>query len=158
MSLLETLHGKNVDAGELSQLLLGHFRCSTETSDRTQLYGLEDGPSLTVRYGRKGGVVAIDAGPNLFDADVAEIESKIRHSLLNRGPEKIGRQVLFANIPTDGWFRFGDVFQIVPVPPEAPRPRFPVGQHPFLLEVRFVTGSDMQITGALPMCFAALPN
>jgi hypothetical protein len=147
MGLLDRLHGSDVDGGELSQLLLGYFSSSTEIRDRTQLYGVEaGGSSLTVRYSRKGIAIEMVAGPKLLEDDIVQIERKIRDSLLNSSYAKIARQVLFAHVPTDGWFRFGDVFQIVPVPPEAPRPQVPVGRHPFMLEVRFVSSADMQIS------------
>lgn len=42
-----------------------------------------------------------------------------------------------ADAPTVGYFRYRDVFQIVPPPPEAPLPPAAVGDYPFIIELSY---------------------
>jgi|GEM_PF-6226436 hypothetical protein len=57
---------------------------------------------------------------------------------------KIGRDILFSSyIPLYGYFRYRDVFQIIPVPPQAPKPEYIAhGPHPILLEFAYKKSND----------------
>ena len=47
-----------------------------------------------------------------------------------------------ADAPTLGFFRYRDVFQIVPPPPEAPLPPAALGDYPFIIELSYQASPD----------------
>ena len=53
--------------------------------------------------------------------------------------------LLFANVPVTGAFNYRNQFQILPSPPEAPRPPFVLGLHPMTLEVKYGGSIDLSI-------------
>ena len=76
----------------------------------------------------------------------SNLRNKIDAELLTDGQLCVRRQVLFSSVPANGYFRYKDRFQIIPVPQEAPRPGQFVGQHPFILEYAVRTSPDFMIT------------
>ncbi len=51
--------------------------------------------------------------------------------------DKIIRTSLLSHTPLTGWYRYADLFQLIPAPLEAPRPPSSIGHHPLILELRF---------------------
>ncbi len=51
--------------------------------------------------------------------------------------ERLIRRLLFSRSPLKGYFRFGDVFQVMPAPDSWPRPPFAMGDYPLILELRY---------------------
>jgi len=137
-----------VDQSELEQLLLSHFGGATGESPAEIQYERigASGPKLTLRYSKDGELRQVEAGPTLSPDDIKEISGKIDRLLLTPAAPHIGQLVLFAVLPTTGWFRYKDVFQLVPIPAEAPRPRFAIGDHPLLLQYRVHGSEDLQIS------------
>jgi hypothetical protein len=56
------------------------------------------------------------------------------------------RQVLFANQPLVGAWRYHDAFQVNPVPERAPQLGRSAGEHPFVLEVKVPCSKDGFVT------------
>lgn len=44
-------------------------------------------------------------------------------------------------VPVSGYFRYRDIFQILPAPPASPRPPAAVGAHPFIIELTYPVSS-----------------
>ena len=95
-------------------------------------YGPEGGPAVIIRY-RDEALISIEPGPSLDPEMVDLIESEIMQEL-DYEHDIVSRAFLFADIPVNGWWRYGDMFQIMPAPPEAPRPIMLMADHPFVLE------------------------
>ena len=99
---------------------------------------------LTLHYSA-GKVVDATAGP----AITAELEEQMRTAIDRdlRGPTKhaVWRSVLFSSRPVDGWWRYRTDFQIVPVPADAPRPKFLLADHPFIVDFEFLDSANWQI-------------
>src|SRR5258706_5156611 len=133
----------HVDQSELEQLLQIHFGGASSDSPGVVCYshgGLGE-PALILRYSDDNEIAHIEVGPGLRPNDIAQVVDRITRSLLTATAPHIGQIVLFAPLATTGWFRYRDVFQILPVPAEAPRPPFLMGDHPLLLQYK-VFGSD----------------
>ncbi len=77
--------------------------------------------------------------------DVSQIVDKIQRLLLGPAEVAIGQAVLFSGLPMSGYFRYRDRFQLLPIPPDAPRPRFALAHHPLLLQYRFPSSPDVMI-------------
>jgi hypothetical protein len=134
-----------VDPAELENVLLSHFsRCHSDGTD-TLTYTVEDRPALELKYAKSGKPVSLRTGPAFCPPDRDNLRRKILEELLNPGPVKIGRTVMFSGVPFTGWYRFRDEFQFVPVPAGAPKPEFAAGDHPFILEVAFPSSGNPSV-------------
>jgi hypothetical protein len=147
--LLETFHVNRVDQSELEQLLQAHFGRAKAVTNREIHYGREDldlKPALIVRYTKETARIAtIEPHPGLALDDVAQIERKIHEQLLQSPGERIGQLVLFSSLAFNGWFRYRDRFQLIPLPSDAPRPILGISGHPLLMQFRFPGSDDMMI-------------
>ncbi|HSY46914.1 MAG TPA: hypothetical protein VK800_12750 [Steroidobacteraceae bacterium] len=144
--LRSTFLGDQVDQSELEQLLQMHFgSASSQTSEEIQYARPQQAAALIVRYGDDGKPARIEPGPGLRPDDVPQIVDKIQRLLVDPADVAIGQIVLFARLPMSGYFRYQDLFQLIPVPPDAPRPRFALAQHPLLLQYRFPGSPDVMI-------------
>jgi hypothetical protein len=102
---------------------------------------------LRTIYNKDGKLIKVLGGPDLCAGDIDGLRRRIEAELLTQGATKVRISVLFSLVPTVGYLRYRDVFQIVPVPPDAPRPRVPIrGDHPFLLEFKVSSSSNVEIT------------
>ena len=145
------LHVDEVDQSELELVIQSHFRFAHAPNPYEIRYGPHDPheqppPALIVRYGRKSGrITNIEPGPSLGSDDITQIAEKVQALLLNASEFCIGQVVMFSRLPLNGWFRYRDRFQLIPVPPEAPRPdpgMWAVGGFPLLLQYRFAGSPD----------------
>jgi hypothetical protein len=134
----EALYANQVNQSELEQIVSMHFgRAAAISLQQIEYRHSTEGPAaLTFSYNGDGALVAIRGEAGLKTTDIAELQSDIRNSLLAEAPQNVGRRVLFAHVPTVGCFRYKDVFQLRPVPPDAPRPVTEVADHPLVLEFR----------------------
>lgn len=145
-NLFETFHGNEVDQSELEQLLLAHFGgCHGVAHDEVHYVrrGASD-PLLVVKYDANGRLLEMLPSDSLDAAEISVIAARVESDLLSFVGPQIGQVVLFADSPTSGWFRYRDVFQLLPVPPEAPRPGTYIGGHPLLLQYQVVGSADAQ--------------
>jgi hypothetical protein len=87
-------------------------RIKVTFSDSKQIVGIEPGPAFD---------------PAQWEQAVEEIE--------RTGPYKVGRDCSFSSFRVAGsWRGRRSGVQILPPPPDAPRPRFEMAEHPFILE------------------------
>ena len=144
-NLFQVFYAAEVDEAELAQILQGHFHGAMQPSINEIVYpGHETEYALKLIYD-KNGLIKIDAGPTLTDEDVASIKSNVEKELLTSTGMRVGTEIWFANVPVEGCFQYQDSFQILPVPLDAPRPPFPMGDHPFLLQFQFPESSNWNI-------------
>lgn len=144
-NFLVELMPAGVDQSELELLLLNHFGTSRgESPSEFHFFRSGEPPALVLEYA-DGQLRMISAGPSLRKSDIPELLKKVQSSLVAEGPTQVGQIVLFAHLPTIGWFKHGERFQILPVPATAPRPPWGLGDHPLLLQFNFASSSDAQI-------------
>ena len=84
-------------------------------------------------FNRKRGFIGFDVGPGLRDDDLSRLGA------LFTSPRPRGvMATVIPTVPTAGWWRYRNRFQIFPMPPEAPRPpQVFGGVHSLLLEVAY---------------------
>jgi hypothetical protein len=141
------LRCNEVDQGELEQLLgffygSGHYPSANEITHNRKGAGV----ALRALYNNDGRLHKVLVGPDALPDDVEQLRSKIEAELLSDAKPRVRRQVLFSAAPTTGHFKYKDQFQILPVPPAAPRPDQFIGQHPFILEYAVRTSPNFVIT------------
>jgi hypothetical protein len=143
-SVLEELRANEVDQSELEDVLSRYFGTAVASSPETIRYPATADFALELRY-EDGRLVDIVAGPALTHLKLTGVRQRIEAELLTATGTAVGRVVLFASVPVTGYFRYRDLFQWVPVPPEAPHPAFRMAEHPFLLEFHFRQSPDTGI-------------
>lgn len=146
-NILKLLHGGEVDQSELEQILMYHFGRGAAVTPRQIEYRYAEGgpPAVTLLYDAHSELQAIQAGSALRADAIADLQKKIQESLLTPTKPITGQQILFAHVPTNGYFRYKELFQLSPVPAEAPRPPFMLGDHPLVLEFQFKDSPDATV-------------
>ncbi|ELP65726.1 hypothetical protein ACKI1I_11650 [Streptomyces turgidiscabies] len=134
-----------VDPHELAWAIANVVQQSQFTSELQVDFPREDSPALTLHYFKKGGLRAIAPGPSLTEEVFTQIEQKVKATLLAPAASLVHRMVLFAHVPTEGYWRYRDKLLIRRAPDEAPRPQMVMGEHPLVFEVAFNGSADWQL-------------
>ena len=143
IDLLDAWNARTVDTEELEHLLLNYFKKVGFAESGYAIYGEDPAaPGLVLVY--KGGRPHhAYPGAGFSEADFTTISDRIRNTLLVGDAVEIGRRVLFTTLRVDGFYRYRDRFQLVPVPPGAPKPEMAMlAMNPFLLEVSYRRSAD----------------
>ena len=148
-NLMRTFRVDDLQQAELESLLGHHFTHSKALSLEEVIYPADETHfALKLRYNRKGRISEISAGPGLDTSLREKLRQRIEDELLTPRGMRVGRVVLFANTRCQGFFRYRDILQILPVPREAPQPPQTMGEHPFVLEFQFAESSNYSISTA----------
>jgi hypothetical protein len=154
--LLAALRLASANPTEVESLLLSHFGHS-QTQDNVVSFqrrsddGFHGDDTLRLHFGTTkksfGRIVDVEAGPAFDQADVPIIAEKVDTHLLATAEREVTRRVLFSYVPVPGAYRHSDRFQILPMPPESPRPRNQIMDHqPFVLEVAYNASRDRSVS------------
>ena len=139
------LHIGELDDEELVIALTGKLPRSAQfRPDEVEYRTISDNSVLTLKY-RNGKIIDAEAWP----AMTPDLEQEIRaeaDAVLAQGNRAVYRWTMFSGKPVEGIWRYRDDFQIVPAPPEAPRPgELWVTGHPFLVNFVFKDSSNQRI-------------
>jgi len=146
-NLLKDLYGDIVDSTELESVLVTHFGRARQLSMVEYCYGRTD-KSYSLKLHYDGHLLTtIKEGPEWKPADLVPLQNKIQATLLSSAQNRAGRFVGFTALPTKGAYRFRDVFQVLPVPEDAPQPPIFLGEHPFLVEFQYPSVPDTMVDG-----------
>lgn len=137
--LMETWRVREIpNHRDLVDLINCRFSNSSAGSNRyvIKFFHEQDGPlALQVQFSKALKIHEVTAGPALTDEDVDSIKADIDKHLLGQPEFEVRRAHLFSNAPVNGAFScIQNGFQILPVPPQAPRPGFIYAPNPFILE------------------------
>jgi len=146
-NLLRVIGGPNVDHAELVQLIQFHFGQAHAITPRRVEYHRngEIATALTLVYNKRGTLTSIERGSSLRNEDISELKQKVNACLVETTGDIVERVVVFAAVPSEGYFRYREAFQLLPVPANAPRPNTTVGDHPLLLEFRVRGSADHMV-------------
>jgi len=144
--LWEALHGDEVDEPELTTLVShffagGRMEPGADNVELTKEQGSGGEPALILHF-HDGVLTDISAGPALTADDVAELCGRIEQSALASDELQVGRKIFFTMPEATGWWRYKDVFQLQPAPPEAPRPGMVMAAHPLVVELAYPKSDD----------------
>src|SRR5947207_329316 len=124
---------KGVDFHELFSVLLDHF--SQAEGVKFQRPGTHHFLDLLVDDMGNGERIQYSKGFPTKERE--EIEKNIQNILLTRHETKVQRVFVYCDTQIKGCFRYKDLFQVLPMPDEAPEPSFSLSDHPFILEVSY---------------------
>lgn len=132
--------GHDLGLSDALEVLRHQFSPAMQTpGGNTVVYRRNGQDALTLAFTRKGKYAGVHVGPGLDDDDLTQLTAAFRAAR----PRHVMSVVFFSTVPTTGWWRYRDRFQILAMPPEAPRPpRVFAGVHPALLEVAY-DGSEI---------------
>jgi hypothetical protein len=145
-SLTRFVRDSNVDHSELLTLFHSHFNYATiPLAGRVRRFGEPNqGRYLDVHFNKDGTITNLDG--KLSASDQRALMHKIRSTLLENQKQAFGQAICFAqNNSVNGFYRYRDAFQIVPIPPDAPHAPMIVADHPFRLEFQYVSCADAMI-------------
>ncbi len=135
--MTEELHIGEVDDDELKVVLSSVLpRGAQFRADEVEYRTMADEWALSLQY-REGRIVSAVAGPAMTSELAEQARTAIEQVLLTPTDSKVCRWTLFSTRPVEGCWRYRDQFQIVPAPPDAPRPAELMAEHPFLLDFLF---------------------
>jgi hypothetical protein len=147
--LWRALHGDDVAEPELTTLLSHYFaggrmEPGSNAVELTKEQGSRGEAALLLIF-EDGVLVDVDPGPALTDGDLEELRQRIERSIVSTEALQIGRKILFTMPPAEGWWRYRDRFQLLPAPPDAPRPKAFIGEHPLIVEFAYPKTDDRLI-------------
>jgi hypothetical protein len=124
---------------EIIVLLLNDFKSAEYGATSTVGYPNLESPQIIARFSESGKLTSVVSA--MSTADTEALCFRVRTELTVVG-EEIGREALFTRDPVNGAWRYRDHFQILPVPAHAPKPKFGLQPHPFLIEFWFPKAGD----------------
>ena len=127
-----------IELEEIINVLLSIFS-SSKHYDNTTIFcpgGDYNEHIIQIKISEKNEIRLIPS-PKCDSNTLQRIKEKIRTDIYECEP-KIGRDILFSShIPLYGYFRYKDVFQIIPATTQAPRPEYMTWPQPILLEFTY---------------------
>ena len=138
IDLSEKFLNDDIPTRELEAMMQVCFGQAKQISENEVIYFDSDAKNygIRIRY-EDDEIVSISGGLGLSNDKLDFVLNQIHSALLAEQGKAVGGNVLFNYYPTNGFFRYDDIFQIRPVPPEDPRPEGAVPDHPCVLEVSF---------------------
>jgi hypothetical protein len=133
--ITKAIHADTVSSRELVQILANHFGSARYTAINQVDMPDSDVPSITIYYTKKGAVAKIVG--TLTASEVEELAQEVEAKLLAPATDRVSRKIMFAQVPTTGWWACS-AFRLTSAPVDAPRPPyFWEVEHPLVMEVRF---------------------
>lgn len=133
--LLEEIKQLRVDHHELVSIIQRHYQTSCSTLEDDIICPSNRPYALKIRY-KDGVITKLEAGPGFSRSEFNSLKERAQSELADSPGNLVMRHVLFScPPPVRGYFRSASsTIQILPAPPEAPRPHFTHADHPFILE------------------------
>jgi hypothetical protein len=123
-----------IDHHELLEILTLRYGTCWRVSEHEISFPASPDYRLQLKM-RHGQIKKISAGESLSEQELNEVLSQVEADLKDDRIAEYGAEILFARRPVTGAFRFTSIpMQILPPPPEAPRPPAMTADHPFVLE------------------------
>jgi Apea-like HEPN len=107
---------------------------------------------IVIAYNSNRKIVNITHSAKFSPQNTIELANIISKELIDDQKVSIGQYVCFSqNRSIEGYFKYKDIFQILPVPPQAPKQEYIVGGHPFLLQYQYISSSNVSVDNARRM-------
>ena len=127
-----------------NQILLEHF----SNAEGTKFQRPDTQYSLEMISDEEGNIERIQLSEDFPLSELEEIEKKIQDTLLTEQETKVCQLIAFCDAEVTGYFRYRDLFQILPMPDDAPKSMFFIpSSYPFILEVSYQSCPNPMIEG-----------
>ena len=146
MNNVFTFKLQEVDSQELTSALLHYFGQSQGVGELTHKYQKKDSTHhLIVKFNRDGKISQVELSEKFPKEELKQLNHALNENLLKNQKEEIGQTIGFSHDKVGGYFKYKDLFQILPVPPDAPKAGVMVADNPFLLQFKYISSPDMMI-------------
>jgi len=141
----------NINADEFLSILFSYFgQASFESLPGVYTFQKRDNLDIKLRLAlNKNGNITSIGSEHISNEQFYEISKLVQENLIDNQDGKIGEAILFCvNSRITGYFKYKEIFQILPIPEDAPRISQLVGNHPFLLQYKYKSSPDHVIGNA----------
>src|SRR5260370_18218933 len=139
-------HTSKVEAQELMHLLLGNFSHGKNIRELVYKFQKQDEQHfIEVTCDETGSIKMITPSKSFPHKELDTIEEHMQNTILKKDGIKIAQFIGFCDEPITGYFKYKDLFQILPLPEDAPKPKIAVADHPFILEVAYESCSQPMV-------------
>lgn len=133
----------NMPETELGIVLARHFGSGQESATGMVSFPRGHECAVTAVY-RGGRLIRLEPGPLLTPQDCEQISAHLE-KISSVATKAVFRSILFSPYSVDGYWRYGELFQILPPPEEAPKRRDMTAPQPFLMEIAYSRCGDSDI-------------
>lgn len=144
MDLMRVWKIKEINDEEFNHTLMNYFSSST-VENRDLIFFKEDKQAVKLFYSQAGNLQSIRSTSILSKFDVENITNLIEENLIRDVGQHFYRRVAFFSQPAVGYFRYKNLFQLIEVPIDAPKPEGRLGPNPCLFEMKFPGSQDRDI-------------
>lgn len=79
------------------------------------------------------------------EATFKEIQNYIYDKLLANVEEAVSQRYIYSHVKLNGYFKYKDIFQIIPLPHNLPQSNITYDNHPFILQFKYLKTNDLMI-------------
>ena len=138
----EDLHLRIVNNAKLLFVLLNFFKRANWISPAVQRYGTDENDSYVDVSYRGDGTIEWLKSP-LHEDTLKTLSDYVGEVLVASQRVVVGQALCCSrHLEVRGLYRYGDVFQILPIPPEAAHAPVVAADHPFVLQFRYRRSTD----------------
>jgi hypothetical protein len=120
---------------------------SNPLAEKARRFGDKNSSNYLDVFFKKDGTITRVEGV-LDDTQEAALADQVRLALLENQKESFAQTFCFSRLcEVRGFYRYGDIFQIIPIPVDAPHAPMIVADHPFILQFKYVSCADGEING-----------
>src|SRR5260370_6029610 len=131
-------HIKDIEPQELMQLLLGHFGHGTNVKKLVhRFYHSATQHYLEVTFDENGATKGVVLSKDFPHAELEEIAEKIQDALLTKHAKRVIQIIGFCSDKVTGYFKYKDLFQILPISAKMQQTNVGLVDYPFILEVAY---------------------
>jgi len=142
----DSFHLKEVNHQELLQVLLSYFGHAEGIKPKVYRYKKKGiAFPLDVLLDTAGNIEKIELSSGFPNNKLNKIENKIKEILIDNQGQGFGQTVGFSSERVNGFFRYKDLFEIIPAPDIAPKPKVSLADHPFLLQFSYTSCPNLGI-------------
>jgi hypothetical protein len=155
--ITQYLHLDQVTAEEVPQVLMSYFGHAS-LAGTTITVSKQDSQEhyIELHFNKSGTqIVKALASDSITRDTLREIDDLIVNSLIANQHHAFGQAIAMAGAKVTGYFRYKDIFQILPVPSTAPHAVAATGHHPFILQFAYTSCPNAMISGSRQMRLAA---
>jgi hypothetical protein len=147
MDISEVLNVAEIEPNELAHLLMEVFpNIRQEESD---VFYSKGGDEWAVRLRYSGDTLTIaESGAQFTVQDQTMLHDRVRQALLDEPVLVIGREIVYTKLPVTSHLRVDDLFQLLPIPDDAPKANSLFADHPAILEVPYLATRAAWLDGA----------
>lgn len=148
MDITKELYLDKVKQDELEMVFLSFFGQGEQIKDSQYIYRKPSTEThfITIIFNKKEKIEKVISSPELSSTEIKNLRLKIYDQLINNQNIVIVQRACFSHrLVNNGYFKYKDLFQILPIPDYAPKIEAVIGSHPMLLEYKYISSTNNSV-------------